>query len=92
VTQTKIMMKNAGFLDVTPCVSGKNRLFGTAYRLHHQGGKNGELADSCHPDDGGDTFPRNVGSYKSHKRNIPEDRILHSHRRQNLKSYIALTG
>jgi hypothetical protein len=23
---------------------------------------------------------------------IPEDGILHSHRRQNLKSYIALTG
>jgi hypothetical protein len=25
-------------------------------------------------------------------RNIPEDVILHSHRRENLKSYIALTG
>jgi hypothetical protein len=25
-----------------------------------------ELADSCHPDDRGDTFLRNVGSYKSH--------------------------
>jgi hypothetical protein len=24
--------------------------------------------------------------------NIPEDAILHSHRRENLKSYIALTG
>jgi hypothetical protein len=24
------------------------------------------LADYCHPDDGGDTFLRNVGSYKSH--------------------------
>jgi hypothetical protein len=24
--------------------------------------------------------------------NIPEDGILHSHRRENLKSYIALTG
>jgi hypothetical protein len=23
---------------------------------------------------------------------IPEDRILHSHRREHLKSYIALTG
>jgi hypothetical protein len=23
---------------------------------------------------------------------IPEDTILHSHRRENLKSYIALTG
>jgi hypothetical protein len=26
------------------------------------------------------------------RRNIPEDGILHSHRRGNLKSYIALTG
>jgi hypothetical protein len=25
-------------------------------------------------------------------RNIPEDVILHSHRRENLKSYMALTG
>jgi hypothetical protein len=25
-----------------------------------------KLADSCHPDDGGATFLRNVGSYKSH--------------------------
>jgi hypothetical protein len=26
------------------------------------------------------------------RRNIPEDDILHSHRRENFKSYIALTG
>jgi hypothetical protein len=26
------------------------------------------------------------------RHNIPEDTILHSHRRENLKSYIALTG
>jgi hypothetical protein len=26
------------------------------------------------------------------RRNIPDDGILHSHRRENLKSYIALTG
>jgi hypothetical protein len=26
------------------------------------------------------------------QRNIPEDGILHSHRRENNKSYIALTG
>jgi hypothetical protein len=26
------------------------------------------------------------------RRNIPEDAILHSHRHENLKSYIALTG
>jgi hypothetical protein len=33
-------------------------------------------------------FLRNVGSYKSQPRNIPEDTILCSHRRENLKSYI----
>jgi hypothetical protein len=26
------------------------------------------------------------------RRNIPEDAILHSRRRENLKSYVALTG
>jgi hypothetical protein len=26
------------------------------------------------------------------RRNIPQDDILHSHRRENLKTYIALTG
>jgi hypothetical protein len=26
------------------------------------------------------------------RRHFPEDDILHSHRRENLKSYIALTG
>jgi hypothetical protein len=25
-----------------------------------------DLADSCHPDDGGDTFLQNVDSYKNH--------------------------
>jgi hypothetical protein len=29
---------------------------------------------------------------RSTRHNIPEDGILHSHRRENLKSYIALTG
>jgi hypothetical protein len=30
---------------------------------------------------------RNFSSYKSHRRNVPEDAILHSHLRENLKSY-----
>jgi hypothetical protein len=29
---------------------------------------------------------------RASRRNIPEDGVLHSHRRENLKSYIALTG
>jgi hypothetical protein len=35
---------------------------------------------------------RYVGSSRSTWRNIPEDTILHSHRRENLKSYICLLG
>jgi hypothetical protein len=44
------------------------------------------------PNDGCDTLPRNIGSYKSLKAIHPEDGTLHSHSRENLKSYIALTG
>jgi hypothetical protein len=39
---------------------------------------------------GGAKFLRNVGYYKSTRRNIPEDAILHSHCRENLKSYMIL--
>jgi hypothetical protein len=35
-------------------------------------------------------FLRNVSSYKSRTANIPEDAILHSHRRKNLKSYMKI--
>jgi hypothetical protein len=35
---------------------------------------------------------RYVGSYNCHTANIPEEGILHSHRRENLKSYKQLTG
>jgi hypothetical protein len=35
-----------------------------------------QLTDSYYPDDGGVTFLRIVASYKSHRRNIPEDDIL----------------
>jgi hypothetical protein len=47
--------------------------------------RNTKSTDSCHPDEGGAKFLRNFGSYKSHMSNIPEDTILRSHRRENLK-------
>jgi hypothetical protein len=39
-----------------------------------------------------DAFIRNVGSYKSLMASHTEDGILHTRRREDLKSYIALTG
>jgi hypothetical protein len=35
-----VSLKNAVFLDATPCGSCKNRRFGGTYRLHHQADKN----------------------------------------------------
>jgi hypothetical protein len=56
--------------------SYKNRRFGQIYRLRREGEKNYwarnniigncELPDSFFPDDGDNTFLRNVGSYTSH--------------------------
>jgi hypothetical protein len=40
------------------------------------------------PDDRGDTLLRNVGSYKSTRRHIPEDDIVHS---ENLKPHTVRT-
>jgi hypothetical protein len=40
-----------------------------------------------YPEDGGDKFVRNLGSHGSTRRHIPEDGILHSHRREILKSH-----
>jgi hypothetical protein len=36
--------------------------------------------------------PNGEGKILEEWRNIPEDGILHSHRREHLKSYIALSG
>jgi hypothetical protein len=43
--QTLIAIKkNAGFWDVMPCHSHKNRPFGGTYRFHHQDDKNRQCA------------------------------------------------
>jgi hypothetical protein len=46
------------------------------------------IGDSCHPDEGGATFLQTSVLTRATRRDIPEDTILHSHRHENLKSYI----
>jgi hypothetical protein len=45
-----------------------------------------------YPEDGGETFLRNVGSHKIYTAPHPRHGILHSHRCENLKSYIIKWG
>jgi hypothetical protein len=70
------LIKNAVFWGVTPCGSWKNRPFGELSALIREALSSSETS----------VFTRAA------RRNIPEDGILHSHSRENLKSYIALTG
>jgi hypothetical protein len=71
---TAVAMKNAVFWDVGPCSYYVNRCFEETYRLHLQGRKIRERGTSVstwprwflarrffYPEDGGDTFLRNVG-------------------------------
>jgi hypothetical protein len=54
-------MKNGVFWDVRPCDSCKNRR-----RNSQRASVDSYSTDSCHPDEGGAKFLRNVDSYKSH--------------------------
>jgi hypothetical protein len=71
---TAVTMNNAVFRDVAPCRFCMNRRFGATYQFHIQGKKSPraknqreQVAADCgffYPEDGGDTFLRNVGSDK----------------------------
>jgi hypothetical protein len=65
-------IKNAVFWDVAPCRYFVNRRFGGTYRLHLQGKK----------------YPPAMNQRELYTAPHPEDGILHSHRRENLKSYV----
>jgi hypothetical protein len=84
---TAVIMKNAVFWDVAPCRSCVNRRFGGIFRLHLEGKKIRERGTSVkmwlqttrgfsYPEDGGETFFRNVGSHRIYT--VPHGRRLHS--------------
>jgi hypothetical protein len=94
-------MKIAVFWDVAPSRSCVNQRFGVTYRLLTIAGCFRLVTQSAatssrwfltceffYPEDGGDTFPETSVYIRLARRYIPEDCILHSHRRENLKSYI----
>jgi hypothetical protein len=52
----------------------------------------GELGTTLAVTSNGSRLGRNTVLTRATRRQIPEDDILHSHRHENLKTYMALTG
>jgi hypothetical protein len=97
-------LKNAVFWDVAPCRSCVNRSFGGTYHLHLEVRKN-PRARNQRKQVAAATFAgfstlkmeaihssEKSDHTKSTRRHIPEDGILHSHRRGNLNSYICMVS
>jgi hypothetical protein len=81
---------NAVFWDVSPCRFCVYRRFGGTYRLHLQGRKIRERGTSVSHVAHAICSSETSIYTKSTRRHIPEDGILHTHNRENLKSYMVI--
>jgi hypothetical protein len=92
-----VTMKNAVFWDVTTC-GFRSRLFGGMYCLYHQAEKNRRARSIVSSNKliilmmVAIQFSEISDFTRSTRRNIPHDGVLHTHRLENLKYSIALTG
>jgi hypothetical protein len=78
-------VKNVDLWDVSPCGSCRNRCFRGTYRLYLQGENNQRNKNTLAIS----TMQRiPLVSTRTTRRHIPEGDILHSHRCENLISYI----
>jgi hypothetical protein len=96
--KVKWTLKNDVFWDVMPCGSCNRSFRGTYYAFLRSVLRLLVTANVVPSspiftsDDGVDTFLRNVDVYNSNTASHIQEGILRSRRRENLKSYTALTG